>query len=1091
MIEQSPITDEGIHGAFIKSKIPAWFSQAHPNAIKALHRSQIRSRVDDADGALLAAQARGQRSRLQAARALQGLKGIVEFAAPLLQAALKNRFGLEVDVNRHELLHFSAAPPYTGDVSKVQLLSRQSLLQAALRNFVGNEVFTRNCALAPLGAVSIQAGITSTGEVGTHITYREKLSITPQQFASLCRELDLGQAYQRHLDQVFARASVAPAMAQAHKDALAEQVHIAKHQGHISASAHSMLLAVIAGQAGVKLDGRPVRCNGVQLLGAALGDVLVVGPEPDGSDTQQRCILYIPGDPNHPLKEYASRHGVTVYLRQQLYRAEYLKFFLGFVPRREQARVYRHYEVPASELPKGVTVLVEHTITGQLFDAMHQHSVKKMKDDARLLAVPTAEVDHQAWLERVTHYLDVALNVVNVAAFFVPGLGEVMMGIMGAQLMSDVFHGIEAWEADEMAEAAGYLQSLSLNVAFVSGLGIVGSQVAALKPSAFVEGLERVELPDAQSRLWKPDLDPYRQTHELPAALQPNALGQYAFEGKQYIRLEGQLYEQYFDASIDRWRIRHPSDARAYQPVLEHNGQGAWRHRHERPLQWSRTRLLRRIGHTVDGLSDTELEQALQISGVHEGELRRMHVEHEPVPPLLADTLERMQIDRQVERLIGQIRRGEPIPENMTYPAALVVELPGWPTDAVLQVFHQEALQGGRVEYGSAPAGDGPRLKVSRAQVLRGELPERVIDQLSEMQIKRLLGNQPGPQREVRVQALRDRLADYADERRSAVFDSVYNNPAPVTDPLSTTLRERFPDLGGPMARRLLGTLTAIERTQWTNSSIIPPRLVSLATQLSSELPLTRAYEGLYLHTLAQTDSDRLLLACLERLPGWSSQVCLELRGGQPSGPLLKRLGSPGAPIKRVVVKNSKGYRAFDGYDELHSLAATATDNDLYKAILHALPDARRDALKLGVHDSERLKSQVLSIAAGGRDEAGKWLWSYRVEGWSEGGGLRGGGGNQSHQPRRGDIHPSVLRLRARSSVTVSSIPRRRSRSCWRSSSSGGHGAGRRGWKSCGWKPGSRAWRATCPGGQPGTSIARVPRGGSSRPGNGYQRVSV
>ncbi|WP_166366149.1 leucine-rich repeat domain-containing protein [Pseudomonas akapageensis] len=1008
MTEQTTITDESVHGAFIHSRMPAWFGQAHPEAIKALYRSQVPNQPEGADGALLAAQVRNKRSRLTAARALGGFKGIVEFAAPLLQASLKNRFGLELDVNRHELLHFSAAPSYTGDVSQVKLLSRQTLLEAALRNFTGNEVFTRNCALAPLGAVSIQANIASTGEVSTNIRYRERLSVTPQQFASLCRELDLGQAYQQHLNEVFARPAVAPAMVQANQDALAEQAHIARLQGHISDAAHTMLLALIAGQGAATLDGQPVRCSGLQLLGVALGDVLVIGPMIDGSDSEQPCVVYIPGDPNHPLKEYASRHRVTVYLRQQLYRPEYLKFFLGFVPRREQARVYRHYNVFESQLPKGVDVLVERPIPNELFGALHERSVAKARDDARVLAVPTADVDHQAWLAQVEHYLSIGLNVVNVAAFFVPGLGEVMMGVMGAQLMSDVFHGIEAWEADETAEAAGYLQSLSLNIAFVAGLGIVGSQVAAaLKPSAFVEGLERVELPDGQARLWKPDLREYRQVIELPATLQPNARGQYVFEGKHWVRLEGDLYEQAFDPRIDRWRVRHPSDAQAYQPVLEHNGEGAWRHGHERPLQWSRTRLLRRIGHSVDGLSDAELAHALQISGIHEDALRRMHVERQPVPPLLADTLERLQIDRQVQRMIEQIRRGEPIPEHMTYPLALVVELPGWPADAVLQVYHRPELQGGRVEYGSASGGEGAPLKVSRAEVLRGELAERLIDQLSEMQITRLLGDGVGPQRAVRVQALRDRLADYSDERRSAIFDSVYHSPASVPDPLSVLLRERFPRLNEPLARRLLGTLTTLERTQWVNSTLMPSRLVSLATQLSTELPLARAYEGLYRPTLAQAHSDRLLLACLGRLPGWSSQVCLELRGGQVRGPLLERLGSPSAPIKRVLVKGNKGYRAYDGHEELHSLAPASSDNDLYKAILQALPDVQRDALMLGVHDSESLKARVLSVATGARDEAGRWLWSYRVSGWDESGRLRGGGGNQSHQRGAGGYPPA------------------------------------------------------------------------------------
>ena len=1007
MTQALPHLDEGTHAAFIKTRIPAWLNLAHGEAIKALHQSQVRTVDADADAALVAAQARSQRSRHAAARALEGFKGIVEFAEPLLVAGLKSRFGLDVDVHRHEVLHFGNVPRYSGDVSRVKLLSQQSLLQAALRNFSGAEAFTWYCALAPLGASSVSARFADDGTLISDVVYREKLAIKPDAFRTLCRDLDLGQAYQQHLNEVFARPDVAPALIAASRDAFIEQVHGARLKQQISASMAEMLLALAAGRNYVTLDGRAVRCSSLQLLGTDLDEVLVIGPDPDGSNREQRCIAYIPGDPNHPLKEYSSRHGLTVYLREQLYRSQYLKFFLGFVLKREQARVYSAFNVAEENLPKGEHVWREVPISGEPFAALHTRRLHKMRDDARVLAVPNADVDHAAWLKRLNHHLSLGLNVMNVAAFFVPGLGELMLAVMGAQLLGDVFHGIEAWEAGDSAEAAGYMQSLALNVAVAAGLGVVGHQLAvAVKPSAWVESLEPVELPNGQPRLWRPDLAAYRQAAKLPDSLAPNVQGQYAYAGKQYIRLDDVLYEQYHDTRLDRWRLRHPSDARAYQPLLQHNGQGAWRLVHERPLQWSRTRLLRRIGHSVEGLSDAELEQALTISGVHEDVLRRMHVAGEPVPPLLADTLERMQIDRRVEALIGQIRHGQPIPEELTYPLALVVELPGWPEGGVLQVFTGATLEGARVEYGDVQ-GQGPRLKIGRAEFLRGELPERVIDQLNEMQIKTLLGDGVGLQREERVQALRDRLADYAAQRRDAIFDSVYQNPAPAPDPQLTLLRERFTRLNAPLARRLLGAMSERERTQWTPTTPMPERLVNMATRLSGDLPLVRAYEGLYRPALAQAHSDRLLLVSLGKLPGWSSQVCLELRGGQTSGPLLQRLGSPAAPIKRVLVKSSRGYRAYEDDEALHSLAGTAADNDLYKAVLHALPDAQRDALKLGLYDSERLRARVLSIAAGGRSEAGQWLWSGRVSGWGESGRLRGGGGNQSRQASAAGYPPA------------------------------------------------------------------------------------
>lgn len=51
---------------------------------------------------------------------------------------------------------------------------------------------------------------------------------------------------------------------------------------------------------------------------------------------------------------------------------------------------------------------------------------------------------------------------------------------------------------------------------------------------------------------------------------------------------------------------------------------------------------MRRLGHSMDAYSDSQLERIRQISGTDEGALRRMHVENAPPPPLLTDTLQRL-----------------------------------------------------------------------------------------------------------------------------------------------------------------------------------------------------------------------------------------------------------------------------------------------------------------------------------------------------------------------------------------------------------------------------------------------------------------
>lgn len=62
------------------------------------------------------------------------------------------------------------------------------------------------------------------------------------------------------------------------------------------------------------------------------------------------------------------------------------------------------------------------------------------------------------------------MNVLNVAAFFVPGLNTVMLGVCAYDLMSSVFTGFEAWEEGDTRQALAQLESLAVNAAVIAAL---------------------------------------------------------------------------------------------------------------------------------------------------------------------------------------------------------------------------------------------------------------------------------------------------------------------------------------------------------------------------------------------------------------------------------------------------------------------------------------------------------------------------------------------------------------------------------------------------------------------------------------------
>ena len=145
----------------------------------------------------------------------------------------------------------------------------------------------------------------------------------------------------------------------------------------------------------------------------------------------------------------------------------------------------------------------------------------------------------------------------------------------------------------------------------------------------------------------------------LPANAVPNDIGLYEHGGKQWLRLEEKNYQVSQDPVTGQHRLEHPQRRTAYKPVVEHNNAGAWKVETEQPLEWDAKRLMRRLGYSADAFSDAELAQILDISGTHEGVLRKMHVENEPVPALLADMLSRFDAYKQTERLIAQMSSDE------------------------------------------------------------------------------------------------------------------------------------------------------------------------------------------------------------------------------------------------------------------------------------------------------------------------------------------------------------------------------------------------------------------------------------------------
>jgi hypothetical protein len=872
------------HQHLLEQQLPAWARHSAPE-----HWQALRAGLTPAQGlphtqadwfvnalpplreAVLASQARLRHSQRALGLALKGLRQITEFCEPLLQAGLAQH-GLGASVRKAELLRVERTWSWLG-TRFLYSSERHSLLQAALLNFADDVQMDRHSAVALGEHIVVQStsvtGHAPMGYQGPSGSFQMRsqtyqvtpLAMTPEQFAGLCRELDLGQQYQAHLHEVFQGESQRAVRQQAlrvQRDRLGLAADLARLQNTITGQAHATLQALLASGVG--------RCWQLRLFDIALHEVSVIDTADSG------VLLYLPGH-EPALRTCADLDAVHEALVELLQNPQQRQTFLGYIQLDQRAQWLDRLHQNLG--PRPDLHLTHHAIGAELFEHLYDEQVARLKQEALVLAVPTAQADEQARKRRLQTWQALGLDALMLASFFIPAVGTLMLGVTACQLLDEAYEGYEAWSIGDQHAALGHLEAIGLNLAVIGGLHVAGKVVPKVLGSPLMERLEPLRKADGSRRLWRPDLDAYRHPAPLPESLKANAAGQWIHDAEHFIRLDGQYYAQRLDPSLGRWRITHPSDDQAYQPLLEHNGEGAWRAEHEQPQHWSLDTLLRRLGPAFDGFDDEQLRLAAHLCGLDENRLRQIHVQGHPAPPLLLDSLQRL---------------------------------------------HAEQATLAQLEH-------APQLD------------------------------------------------------HDTLFQQHYD-PDTGPDPIGERLRQLYPHLQRPLARRLAMRVSADEVPRWAEAEQLPRWLEQAARQVTEALPLTRAIEGLWVPRLVNTDSERLLWACLPRLAQWPGELSLQLRAGSPQGPLLQALGQAEARNYAVVFKTEAGYEAHVG----ERPAPATVDHDLCRAVLEAVPAPLRQ--RLGNTDS--LRQALHSLIGEDRPRYERLLRQTPAPRWN-GGGLRGG----------------------------------------------------------------------------------------------------
>lgn len=923
---------------FIETKIPDWLTRASPHRRLALRQAPVaitdwyRTASAASHAALVQANKTAWLSQSRLDRVFEPLADVRRFAEPLLRKALKDRFGVELDVSQTYLRLYLPKGILLG--YQVKTLS---LVEAALHNFEKKE--------AAASYFDDASSFISQPDVLGHfhvLPINRQISISA--FVLLCRELDVGGQYSKQLEEILlpkdavAKAVLEYRVKTSHKDAFRAAVLLAQMKGDIGADSQALLLRMLNG---VRSPAK--HCYQLRLMTAPLTGIMLLAGDSERSSRVEPLLVYIPDDPQHPIKEYPSTLAFKATLTEQLRSTEYQRFFARFVAHEHRGAFFAaldqylnvvawHPPQPGDSQPAWRRTRVDNPVLrfdmervqGDPWQWLYQDSLNKILNDARIIAVPTADEDRQsrwAFWDSVQNVASIILQVATLVAMpFVPFAGELMLAYTVYQLLDETFTGVFDWAEGQVAEAADHLLGIAENLAQLAAFGTaaaVAGRVLAIKPSAFVDGLKPVALHDGHTRLWNPDLTPYEQPASLPTQDAMDELGLEHHAGKRYLTLENSTYEVAADPDSGAFHVRHPERPNAYRPRLIHNGEGAWAHEVERPMEWQGAQLFRRLGHSVADFSDITARRILAVSGIDEAVLRDMHAHSRRPPALLEDSIRRFRLDEQIRTFRAQLLSADPAVYTRVDPQM----------QAQLLQMHG--------------------VRVFESQLRNGKGLQAIVDSLDDAALKKLLGvsQAPGdslPSIEVRCSLLRSRMADWSQVHRSELFNARELAFEYSTEDEIRQLRRVFPKLPKTICKELWHNAGAAEHLRIHNRLGISQPMAYEALSYLRELRLSRACEGLYLEAVSHPDSDRIALHMFEKLSGWSTRVRLEVRDEQFAGTLLDSIGSPEAPVLRVLVRQNGKYQAHDASGgQLHEF------DTLYGAVMLALPDTQRSALGL------------------------------------------------------------------------------------------------------------------------------------------------
>ena len=838
-------------------------------------------------------------------------KDISRFAEPLLVQALKEKLNLELDVHATSVRLYIPALLGFGIDNNASRLRESSLLEAALHNFEDSE--TR------AGAFRDGSGIFITDTEGAP----KRHPLTIERFASLCRDLDLGAQYQRHLTGLLAPAAAdAKASLEQHfigteKAAFNESALIAYLKGDITSYAYGKLQQLRDNQTNITMGKRPLQSHRLSLMGVKLSGIVLFSAVADPTKIKK---IYDALEPAHQRVMMDWARKLVILPGQEFDQFKFLKAFFANGPSGAVDEMLRREDIDNQSRLDGALIAYvpddpEHPLkeyksftdfmkelTSQLRSSDYQQFFSRFvpqKDKGRFFARVQERFSTFTWQQREPLSMGPWWRETAVENPDAEPVTNVIDGLLWPALgrwrcdkaIADSRH-IAVPTGDEDANArwarlSSYV-SIGWNVfnfgaMLVPGLG--EAMLGVMVGQMLLETMEGIE-------------DWSKGDKDEAAALLTGVLinaAQLAIMGAGHVLPTGAATAIKPSAFVDQLKpvVLADGKTRLWNPDLSP---------YEHQVSLSADSTPNERGLHVHGDKELLPRDGKYFSVQDDSLTGEPRMQHPDRPTAYQPKLDHdgagtwhTELDRPVEWTSAELMRG---------------------LGTKSEAFDDAMLE--RIRIASGIEEDVLR----RLHVENEAPPALLVDTINRFKVWAETGKLP-------------------ENAQSNVADA-------------RTLQDAFAQLPANMAEELLSAADPADLRVLAEQKRIGLHLRQQARAASLEVRLSRAYEGLFLDSLQALDTERLALHSLESLPNWPQEVRIEIREHSFTGRVRDSIGPEEADVRKVLVSTENGYEARDAEDNhLHGA------DDLFSSVLHALPDAERKALGFQINQGATLKHTI------------------------------------------------------------------------------------------------------------------------------------